>query len=181
MKLTIGALLLVVASAFPAHGWAKTLPPSCGDDGAVFEVATHKNHPAPAPPEAGKARVVFVEMADKDALPVTTRVALDGSWVGANKGNSYFESTLLPGEHHVCVDWQLARRYLKDSPAFEIFTAEAGKTYYFVIKVGWTANVGAVRLTRYDGDMTLSLSAVNEDEGWYLAQTSKSSTATRKK
>jgi hypothetical protein len=181
MKAYVGAFLLFAVSAFTAYSEAATLPPSCGDEATVIEVATHKDHPAPSGLEAGKARVVFVETADKNALPVTTRIALDGNWVGANKGNSYFESTVLPGEYHVCADWQLAHRYLKDSPAFDLFTAEAGKTYYFVVKVAWTANVNAVQVSRYDGDMTLSLSAVNGDEGKYLVQNSKFATAAWKK
>jgi hypothetical protein len=180
MKVHLGAALIASTFVFSVHSSATTLPPACGNERTVIDVSTHKAHPAPTVPEAGKAQVVFIEIADKNALPVTTRVGLDGTWVGANKGSSYFESTVLPGEHHVCADWQLAHRYLKDSPALDVFTAEAGKTYYFVVKVGWTANVSPVQYMRYDGDMKLELSAANEDEGKYMVQNSKFSTATQK-
>jgi hypothetical protein len=181
MKQAIGALVFCAISVVALQARCAPLPPSCGDEKIAIDVTTHKDHPSPSAPDAGRAQVVFLEIADKNAMPVTTRVAMDGTWVGANKGNSFFESTVLPGEHHVCVDWQLAHRYLKDSPAFDVFTAEAGKTYYFVVKVGWTANVSAIQVTRYDGEMTLGLSAVNEDEGKYMMQNSKFSTATQKK
>jgi hypothetical protein len=181
MRIRLCAGLLGIAFVLSAQSWATTLPSSCGDEKTVIDVTTHKDGPALTAPEAGKALVVFIETADKNAQPVTTRVALDGAWVGANKGNSYFASTVLPGEHHVCTDWQLAKRYLKDSPAFDVFTAEAGKTYYFVVKVGWVANVNAVQFTRLDGDMSLGLSKVNEDEGKYMVQNSRLSTSTQKK
>ena len=170
--------LFCLALAIGYQGRCATLPDSCGDDKAAIHVTTHKDRPPQAASDMGKARVVFIETADKNALPVTTRVGLDGTWVGANQGNSYFESSVSPGEHHVCADWQLAHRYLKDSPALDLFTAEAGKTYYFLVKVGWTPNVDAVQLSRYDGNMTLKLSPVNEDEGKYMVQNSKFSTAT---
>lgn len=163
------AILLAVASSC----WAGTLPPSCGDEKTVIEVSTHKHGPAPVPPQPGTAKAVFIEVADKNALPVTTRVAIDGTWLGANKENSYFESPLLPGEHHVCADWQLNRRFIRDYPGFDLFTAEAGKTYYFLIKVSWNRNVEPVQVTRYDGSMSLDLSRVNEDQGQYLVQNSK--------
>ena len=171
-ELFLGVLLVSATQARSA-----TLPDTCGNEKAIIDVTTHKDHPAPALPESAKARVVFIEVADKNALPVITRVGLDGAWVGANKGNSWFESTVLPGEHHVCVDWQLAHRYLKDKAALEVFTAAAGKTHYFMVKVGWTQNVNPVQFTRYDGEMTLELSAVNEDEGKYMAQNSNFSVA----
>jgi hypothetical protein len=108
--------------------------PACrplGDEKAVIDVATRGHGTVPASPENGKAKVVFIETADRNALPVTTRAALDGTWLGANKDNSYFEATISPGEHHVCADWTLARRYIKDQPAFDVFTAEPGKVTTF--------------------------------------------------
>ena len=34
------------------------------------------------------------------------KLAVDGAWVGANHGNSYFSVSVEPGEHHVCVTLQ---------------------------------------------------------------------------
>jgi hypothetical protein len=176
-----GAFLLLAIAVSTTPSWASALPASCGDAKTVIDVSTHKHGPATEEPEAGKARVVFIETADKHAQPVTTRVAMDGTWVGANQGNSYFESTIDPGEHHVCVDWQLNRRFIKDDAGFDVLKAEPGKVYYFLVKVGWTPSVTMIRSGQPDGEMSLDLSPVNEDEGQYLVLNSKFSTATIKK
>jgi hypothetical protein len=181
MKVCVGLVLSAfVYLTYSAQCLAAPLPSSCGDANAALNVSTHKGHPDATVLAPGAARVVFVEQADKNTLPVTTRVGLDGKWIGGDKGNSYFESMIQPGEHHVCTDWQLAHRYIKDQPAFDEFTAEAGKTYYFLVRVTWTANVSPVQVTRYDGDMALVLSKLNEDEGQYLVQNLKFSTVNTK-
>ena len=37
---------------------------------------------------------------------LTTKVALDGAWIGANHSNSYLAFAVAPGERHLCVNWQ---------------------------------------------------------------------------
>jgi hypothetical protein len=180
MKQLFAMLSLCVCLAV-VHAQRTALPSSCGDEKAIVSVAAHGHGSVPAPPEAGKAKAVFIERADKNAAPVVTRVALDGTWQGGNQGNSYFELTVAPGEHHVCVDWQLPHRLIKDAAAFDVFTAEAGKIYYFRVNVAWAQNVELPQYTRYNGDMTLGLSAVNADEGQYLVLNSKVSTSSVKK
>jgi hypothetical protein len=95
--------LLLCASlvcAVPAH--AKTiLPDACGDDSVKLDVTTKKNQPAPAPPEAGKAQIVFSESGG-----LIARFGMDGSWVGANDRDSYFAVEVAPGEHHLCLSFQ---------------------------------------------------------------------------
>jgi len=182
------AVFVFCISLAAVHAQRTALPPSCGNRQAVMQVATHGHGALPAPPEAGEAKAVFIERADKNALPVVTRVGLDGTWLGANKGDSYFETTISPGEHHVCTDWVLPRRFIKDAPAFDVLTAEAGKTYYFLVGVGWVQNVDLIPVTpdlievaRGEGYMTLRLSAVNPDEGQYLVLNSKVSTSSVRK
>src|SRR4029077_7511834 len=76
----------------------------CGPDNVQFDVKVDKNqHPTPQP-EAGKAIVYVFEKEISDALAfkigaVTTRVGLDGAWVGANHGESYFTFPVDPGDH----------------------------------------------------------------------------------
>jgi hypothetical protein len=70
---------------------------------------------------------------------VTTRVGLDGAWVGANRGNSYFVFLVEPGKHHLCADWLNAKSpghmsgtsYANRLVSLAEFTAEVGKEYYF--------------------------------------------------
>ncbi len=100
------ALGLTLATGLPL--FATTLPDACGDDKVKFKVDRQKGQPAPTLPGSDKALIVFVEELDKNqpilGPPPTTRVGLDGAWVGANQGNSYFAIPIAAGEHHVCTD-----------------------------------------------------------------------------
>jgi hypothetical protein len=60
------------------------------------------------------------------------RVGLDGNWVGANEGKSYFFFPVDPGEHNVCAEWQSGTFKKSSERIGEAMhlTAEAGKTYY---------------------------------------------------
>jgi hypothetical protein len=179
MNIRSGALIFLAIVGSTAASRASTLPASCGNQNTVIEVATHKHVPVSTVPEPVKAKVFFIETADANALPVTTRIAIDGTWLGANRGKSYFESTIEPGEHHVCADWQLERRMIKDDPHFDVFTAEAGKVYYFHVLVNWIPEI--YHDPGSEAHMTLSLSPINVDEGQYMVLNSKLSTSTQKR
>jgi len=131
MKLTVGALLLAFTLAFANRSSAATLPDACGDDKITFEVKTQKDQPAPAPPDAGNAQIVFVEKFDSLGFcigcEVTTRVGVEGKWVGANHGNSYFAYTVTAGEHHLCVDWRSVEDHLRRKVGLASLNAEPGK------------------------------------------------------
>jgi len=107
----------------------------CGPNSIQFEVKTDKKlHPV-AQPEAVKA-VVYIfrdEITDNigDISDVTTRVGIDGSWVGANGHKSYFFFTLNPGDHRLCTERQSSFKSQLKIAAAKSFTAEAGKVYYF--------------------------------------------------
>jgi hypothetical protein len=81
---------------------------------------------------------------DADALPVnlaTIRVGVDGQWVGANHGRSYFSFPIEPGDHSICVSWQTTWiKLARLAPASNLasaanLTADAGKVYYFEVSV----------------------------------------------
>ena len=59
----------------------------------------------------------------------TTEDAIDGSWVGANQGESWFAVAVTPGEHHVCAAIQSS--WFDQLAELAHFTAEAGKSYFF--------------------------------------------------
>jgi hypothetical protein len=132
-KLVLVLLCASLCAAMPA--FAKTvLPDACGDDKAQFEVKTEEGQPAPAPPPSGKAQVIFI---DDDSVKTsgfsftTFRYGMDGAWVGANKGNSYFVLTVDPGVHHLCVSPQTVSGKGRMTVGIASFTAEPDKTYYF--------------------------------------------------
>ena len=112
MKLSLRTFFLCASLVCAGQVWANTLPDSCGDDKVKFDVKTEKNQAAPAGPAEGKAQIVFVENENQVIGPfmhATVRFGMDGAWVGANSGNSYFALTVDPGVHHSCASWQSAQ------------------------------------------------------------------------
>lgn len=164
------AVLSVFLLALPALAQVQpsgaAFPTACGDPGVRFEVKTEKSqHPAAAPQE-GKALVYFIEDdSEFGSIPKpTVRIGMDGAWVGATHGNSYFSISVTPGEHHLCVSWQSAviiHQGLKMAAAH--FTAAAGGVYFFEVRNTWSQHVGTARMT---------LSPLDSDEGQLQANSS---------
>jgi hypothetical protein len=173
MKPSLGILFLSASLAFAAQARATVLPDACGDDKVKFDVKTEEGQPAFAPPAVGKAQIVFIENDDKyigciALCEVTTRVGMDGAWVGANNGNSYFALTVDPGVHHLCASWQSALSMLKKNVDVISFTAEPGKVYYFAAQIVETGGK--------EVPPTITLSQLNEDEGQYRVKAWKLAT-----
>ena len=144
----------------------------CGPAKTKFDVKTDKKQHAVTQPEAGKALVYVIEQEDLDPHEmqighVTTRVGLDGNWVGANHEWSYMFFAVEPGNHRVCTDVQsMLVSAAKMSGAADL-TAEAGKTYYYRVYV----MTGEKEQSPY-----LRLKAVDEAEGLLLVSKSALST-----
>jgi len=170
MKAKIGVFLLVLLPALAVRSRATTLPDACGDDKVQFDVKTAKNQPAPAAPAEGKAQIVFIEAMDKNLAcwscgTPTSRFGIDGAWVGATKGNSYFAVDVAPGVHHLCTDWQSTFRRIV---GMADFVAEVGRTYYFEAKVKIKEHsYGTGPDSSSEVDRDLSFMRVSDDEGRY--------------
>lgn len=167
-KLTVLALAVLLVAAIQAE--ASILPDSCGNDKIKFEVKTIKDQSAPAMVEAGKAQLILIQSENHMVSPfhdATVRWGMDGSWVGADNGNSYFSLAVDPGIHHVCANWQSAFKTLKKNVDLTSFTAESGHIYYFQVDV----NVES----KYS--VSFALSQINGDKGQYLVKTSALSTS----
>lgn len=188
MKKMFVLFLLSVFSGFGTHLFATTLPDACGDDKVQFDVTMAKNAPAPAALADGKARIVFIERIDTNGLCIgcnyTARVGMDGAWVGANKGNSYFVLDVAPGEHHVCADWQSAIGKRRAQVGMGSLTAEAGKVYYYQIHIkatpGEVSGMPNGPVTSTDV-WTLDLAPLSDDEGKYRMKISALANAKPKK
>lgn len=145
MKRKLGALLLCLVFAPLAYAGKTILPDACGDENIKFDVSTLKDQPAPQPPPAGSAQIVFVEEQNARASfhMVTVRYGVDGSWVGANYGDSYFVVNVAPGVHHLCVNAQGDKKAV----GVTSFTAEAGKVYYYEASTTVTRSGGGMITT----------------------------------
>jgi len=172
------AILLLFLLASPVVAQSVTgmaMAPGCGAPGVTFSVAEKKNQHPFAQPDAGKALVYFVEDdLDFNAVPKpTVRVGLDGAWVGATHGSSYFYFPVDVGEHHLCASWQ--GKGLEAYAAATNFRARAGETYFFLVKDTFLWPKGSDLIRKID------LQPVNPDEGQLLASKYSFSTSHAKR
>jgi len=171
-------VLLVASPAFGQNQAADLLTAAgCGPAKIQFDVKTDKKQHPVAQPESGKALVYVIEEEKSDPGytqigHMTTRVGLDGNWVGANHEESYMSFAVEPGDHRVCTDVQSMFVSAEKLSGATDLTAEAGKTYYYRVEVT-------------SGDQKeepqLWLKAVDEAEGLVLISKSALSTSKMKK
>lgn len=182
MKLAL-VLLLFAAPAFAQNNTSPASPPgSCGPEQVQFGVEKVSNHLS-AQAEPGKALITISEVfkkAPNELGDPTLRIAVDGEWVGAVKGNSSFSFSVEPGEHHLCVKWQSHFKRLSREAAFMVFTAEAGKVNYFRARVNYDLGPDYGHAGNVAG-MSITLDAINSDEGQYLVGSNPVSIPRQKK
>jgi hypothetical protein len=154
MKAPFVVFFLVLSAA------AQTNPtpngaPGCGNPEVKFNVKADKSQHPEAQPPSGKALVYFVENDDMfESFPKpTTRLGVDGVWVGANHGNSYLSFAVDPGEHHLCASWQsFVAIGSRETSGAAHFTAEAGQVYFFRVKNVFIRDRGHLEFSPIDSD-----------------------------
>ena len=162
------------AVAALAQDPAASAQAACGPRGVRFDVRSEGPPNAVIQPEVEKALVhVIQDDGQVGCLGwgcTTTKVALDGSWVGANRANSHFSFAANPGERHLCVVWQSRFAVEPRMVGLIHFVAEAGKVYYFRTRVISGAS-----------HTFLDLDAIDSDEGRFLVAAYPSSISRPKK
>jgi hypothetical protein len=161
MKQVITGLFVILL--FASCSWAQNEIPAlgalaaCGPANVNFNVKLdYQGQHLPAE-NSTKALAYFMQTQTEKAPGITAKVAVDGTWVGANHGDSYFFLTLEPGEHHLCAYWQ-SRIELVQQVTLNKFTPEAGKAYYFRIRITGGGREGSA----------FDLVAMNDDEEQFL-------------
>lgn len=150
----------------------------CGPSNVRFDVKTDKEQHPVSKPEAGKALVYLLHVESQDGGVidkgwVTSRVGIDGTWVGANHGKSYFFLSVDPGDHAACTDWQsTVKTYSRQSAAMN-FHAEAGKVYYIRTTV--------IEITHLQRTPSMRIELIDGAEGQLLISSSALSIASPKK
>jgi hypothetical protein len=132
-------LLALIFFAWPcmAQSYVPPIDPeaACGANDDKFQVKSDVQGKHLPDVAAGRAVVYFVETQKIDGIGnITAKIAVDGAWVGANQGDSYFFVTLDPGEHHLCARWQSSLA-IRQQVSLNNLTAESGKTYYFLVRI----------------------------------------------
>jgi hypothetical protein len=168
MKTALAVILFLVGLSAAAQGESPvaTAEAACGPSDVEFRIKTETGQHAVAQPDPGKALVyVILDQKFQAIRAVTARVAMDGTWVGANRGNSYLFLSTEPGEHHLCTDW--VSDFLPGGRLVSLgnFTAEAGKVYYFRAR---TTGGPSSYLKDSDRSASIDLEPVNSDEGKLL-------------
>ena len=167
--------VFLFAGAAPAQDQAAIAKAksACGPDEIHFDFQTTSGSPSIVEPEPGKARIYVIGRDNRwcGGCAIIARVGLNGVWVGAINGDSYLTVSIDPGEHHLCTNWQSQLSYRSNQVALANLTAEAGKIYYFRMRL----------LTQETGPALLDLDPVNSDEGRYLVLTSETGNSDVKK
>lgn len=179
MKILLAVVLFALSAFAQEQAAIASAEAACGPTGIQFEVSADKSqHPAPKP-EPGKALVYIVEDERRDLRPCLgkcghiTKFGMDGKWLGANQGSSYFFVFVEPGEHHLCAAWEKGGTRPQDRTSLLSFTAESGGTYYFRVRT--TAMAPPTYFYSID------LEPVNTDEGQLLVAASVFSACHQKK
>ena|SRR5947209_1293005 len=160
----LAALLIVASFASAQTRPADRAAGGCGPGAVHFEIKIDKHNRPTGGLEQGKALVYFIQDDTQfEARPrPTTRIGIDGTWVGATKANSYFYLSVFPGEHDLCSSWQSLPVFnAGQSAAAARFSAVEGQTYYFVVR-------NYYETTRHK-PAEIELKAVDEAEGQLLA------------
>lgn len=164
-------MLLVLVCAAPVYGQNATTDfrtgAGCGPEKTQYEVTLAAPDKGVIAPSLGKARVYVIETVGADSN-ITTRVGVDGNWVGANTGKGYTSFEVDPGSHNICADWQSILKARQQDGGAMVMRAEAGRTYYFAVSV----------LVQ---GLDFNLTEVDEAEGQWLLSISQKSVWTQKK
>jgi hypothetical protein len=169
IKIMLAVFLFAAPTFAQDAGSAALAAAGCGSREAEFNVKVDKKqHPLPQP-EPGKAVVAVVSLGASVCIGgcLTTRVGIDGAWVGANQGHSYLFFSIEPGDHRLCVAFQSSLKGRSETASAVTLTAEAGQVYY-------------ARAEPNGGD-SLKLKLVDSAEGPLLLKAAAFSTSQPKK
>lgn len=173
MRLSAGLLvsLLLVSGTLQVCCQKRTNPVSsaCGAEEITFRVTAARDHSRLLP--AGTKANVYVlqDILDSPTLGAsTTRIGMDGKWLGANRKRSYSAFTINAGLHHICVDW-----YDNANPrSLVLYRLDAvpGGVYYLRTRL-LSAFPGATAPSLSEAIFQLDMQMVDADEGEFLLDT----------
>ena len=150
MKVALIPLLLAVSAL--AQGSSPSPVSACGSGNVSFNVKLDDTRQSLSQPGPGKALIYFIHESGEASLLAypTTKVALDGAWVGANHNDSFFFVSVDPGEHHICA--MLQSSFYADGLELAHLTAEAGRTYFYRTRFILSRSVELLDMQQIDAD-----------------------------
>lgn len=170
MKVALAVLLFAVSAIAQDQSAVSTAESACGPVATEFRTKIDSGQHPLAQSTPGKATVyVVLDQKFQVVRAVTARIAIDGVWVGATRGNSYLFFQTESGEHHLCTDWMSTLLPGGRLVSLANFTAEAGGVYYFRVR---TTGGPSSYLKDSDRSASIDLEPVNTDEGKLLVASS---------
>jgi Protein of unknown function (DUF2846) len=120
-SILVATLLLIFLPLLPAHAQEPVPDSACGPSSEKFKADTDKkSHPEPQ--VVSDKAVLVVVRPTMSGNKVQTKFAVDGKWVGINRGNNYFIVTVDPGLRQFCSQ--------AENKAKTSLNVEAGKIYF---------------------------------------------------
>ena len=123
---------------------------ACGTTDVKFSAKTDKKQHPLAEPQAGMA-IVYVLRPTMMGNKVQTKLAMDGNWLGVNRGKNYFYFIAEPGEHNFCSK--------AENSSILTMTLEPDKTYFLQQKIQMglmKARTSLVAMTEEEGQDKLA-------------------------
>jgi len=118
---------------------------ACGTEKVDYKQKTDKaQHPTPDPP-ADKA-MIYVLRTSMLGYKIASKLAVDGKWMGVNRGKTYFYFTVDPGKRYFCSE--------AENQDYLSLDVEAGKTYFLKQRVEmgmWKARTDLVTVDEAKG------------------------------
>jgi hypothetical protein len=174
-------VFILITASLSAQDSAPTPLPqnACGPMNVKFQIRM-ENTPSPnVKPEAGRALVYVIEDQQfKGVKEVTVRIGVDGTWIGATRGDSYLSFSVAPGEHHLCAD--IIPGVLSTARRVSLFglTTEAGNVYYFRARTTGGPSSAMFDNGLEEDTIAIDLDRLNSDEGQFLVAYSPLSVST---
>ena len=123
---------------------------ACGTSDIKFSAKTDKKQHPLAEPQAGRA-IVYVLRPTMMGNKVQTKLAMDGEWLGVNRGKNYFYFIAEPGERNFCSK--------AENTSVLTMTLEPDKTYFLQQKIQMglmKARTSLVAMTEEEGQEKLA-------------------------
>ncbi len=99
---------------------------ACGTEKVDYKQKTDKaQHPTPEP-SADKA-MIYVLRTSMLGYKIASKLAVDGKWMGVNRGKTYFYFSVDPGKRYFCSE--------AENQDYLSLDVEAGKTYFLKQRV----------------------------------------------
>lgn len=174
MKASVMISVFSLLIAALAQAQSNSVTSACGKPTVKFEVKTSAIVSPALEPDKAVVFIIERDLTTRTFVTPSSRLGMDGEWLGATSGNSYSLFVVTPGVHHLCADTKFGG-VGGGGQAFLHFDAKPGATYFFEIR---NTRVGDPKWGEELRDVALQ--QLDEDQGEYLLLMSTFVTSQRK-